>query len=116
MNLEKNNTYICVYVCNSPPHVLTRYVSNKIMARKVAYQTMEFDVEVSFQTLKKRIFPSFPFKLGKFILTNIPHMRKEVISLKELILCIVIVKKHGPRNVLYNYYKSLNMVPPSSMK
>jgi hypothetical protein len=45
-------------------------------------------------------------------LTNLTHARKEVLALKEIILCTGTTKKHDPKNVVYNHYKTLKMVPP----
>jgi hypothetical protein len=101
--LEKNYTYIRVYGCNTPPHLLPRYVSDKLLTREVTYQTMEVGIVAALQTANKRSWPNFPIKLGKFTLTNIPHARKEVLALKEMILCIETVKKHDPKNVMYNH-------------
>jgi hypothetical protein len=92
--------------------MLPRYVLDNILAHEVAYQMVEEGITTALQTMNKRSWPNFPINLGKFTLTNIPHTRKEVTSLKELILCIGTMKKHKPRNFIYNHYKTLKMVPP----
>jgi hypothetical protein len=64
----------------------------------------------------KRIWPNFPIKLGKYTLTNVPHAKKEVTTLKELILCTWMTKGHDPKKVVFNHYKTLKMIPLFNMK
>jgi hypothetical protein len=52
--MENNYTYICVYGCNDPPHMLPRYVSDKLLAREIAYQTIEAGIKMTLQTRDKR--------------------------------------------------------------
>jgi hypothetical protein len=41
---------------------------------------------------------------------------REVLALKELMLCTGTMKNHDPKRVVYNHYKTLKMVPPLNMK
>jgi hypothetical protein len=74
------------------------------MAREVAYQTMKIGVATFPLLVKKRSWSGFPIRLGKSRLLNPTHARKEVLALKELILCTGVAKNHDPKRVLYNHY------------
>jgi hypothetical protein len=64
--LEKNYTYIYVYRCNAPSHLLPRYVSD-IFPREVTHEMVEVGIVLTLQTANKRIWTDFPIKLGKYI-------------------------------------------------
>jgi len=88
-----------------------RYIPDKLLAWEVAYQMTEAGIKVTLQTGNKRSWPIFLIKIWKFTLKNVPHAKKQVIALKEIILGTRKTKGHNPKKVMYNHYKTLKMVP-----
>jgi hypothetical protein len=74
--MGKHYTYIRVFGCAHAPHILPKYVPNKLLGRDIAYQTMEEGITSFLAASSKRIWPRFPIKVGRFTLLNIPHARK----------------------------------------
>jgi len=85
--MERHYTYIKIFGFFSPPHLLPRYVLDRLLGREITYQIVEACITASLSVCNKIIWPNFPIKLETFSFLNVPHAKKEVVSLKELILC-----------------------------
>jgi hypothetical protein len=85
--MGKYYTYIQIFGCAQVPHLLAKYVHDKLLGKEIAYQTIDVGITVFLVASSKRIWPNFPIKVGRFTLLNVPHARKENVVLKELCLC-----------------------------
>jgi hypothetical protein len=60
----------------------------------------------------KRSWNSFLIRLGKCTLVNITHTRKEVLALKEIMLCTGTTKNHDPKKVVHISLKDIEYDTP----
>ena len=79
-------TYIKIFGASTTPHLLPRYVPNRIVPRKITYQTMVHGIASFLSTHAKIYWLKFMIKLGLFTLTNFPHANKEDMLSKNWIL------------------------------
>jgi len=75
--IEEWFTYISVFGNTADPHVLPLYVSNKLLARYISYQTMGKGLTKVLKDNKKSLWPSFPVKCIYFSLENSIHATNE---------------------------------------
>jgi hypothetical protein len=85
--MEKHYTYIIICGCSSPPHIIHKYVPNKLIGREISNKTMEEGIIGTLSAINKRTWPKFPIRLRGFTLIIVLHAKKEEATLKELILC-----------------------------
>jgi hypothetical protein len=85
--VKKYYTYIRVYGSTGMPHLLTKYVPKKLLAREIACQTMEKGITVYLSDKNKKYWPNFPLHVGRYTLLNKPHVEMEVEALREIYLC-----------------------------
>jgi hypothetical protein len=98
--MEKHYTYIKIFRCVDAPHLFPKYVPDKVIMRQISYQTMEVGITTFLSSNSRRFCQNFPIKVGKFTLINVPHAKKEEVSLKEFCLCIGILICDGPRGIV----------------
>jgi hypothetical protein len=92
-------SYIRICECEGAPHLLTRYVSNKLALREIAYQIVSVG-DVSFLSRsQKRQWPSFPISLRIFTLSNAKHAQREVEQTNRIWLAHGNFKKHDPTKI-----------------
>ena len=75
--IEEPFSYIKSFGSSTPPHVLPLYVSDKLMAREVAYITVGNVLTKALKDSKNYLWPSFPISCGSFTLSNFNHALKE---------------------------------------
>jgi hypothetical protein len=80
--IMKHYAYIRIYVNTCPPHLLPKYIPEKLLIREITYQTVEVRVTTMLSTNSKRYRPRLPIIVGKYNLTNVPHAKKEEESMK----------------------------------
>jgi hypothetical protein len=68
--LMEHGTYIRIYGMMNPPHLLPRFVPNKLVLQEVAYQTIIHGVGGMMYRLKKTIFPPLPLYVGNYFFGN----------------------------------------------
>lgn len=77
-------TYIRVYGSTSDLHVLPLYVSDKLLAREIAHQTIRKGLIKTLKYNKKSLWQPFPIQCGSFSLEIFHHASKELLSLESL--------------------------------
>jgi hypothetical protein len=102
-------TYIRIYGSTSAPHLLPRYVLNKVIIRKIAYQTIDDGVTTLLASNSKRYWPTFLITVGTQTLKNMPRAKEEK-ALKYLILCIGKARQHDPKGTTQIHLKSIGLV------
>jgi hypothetical protein len=103
--MKKYYTYVRIFGATGPPHLLPKYVPDKLLAREVAYQTIEKGVTAYLSEKNKKYWPNFPLHIGQYSLLNKKHVEKEVEVLKEICLCTGNKKGHDPQNIIYKHIK-----------
>ena len=74
--VEKWFTYIRVYNNTTKPHVLPLYVSDNLLSKEIAHQTIGKGLTKTLKHSKKSLWPPFPIWCGSFSLTNFNHANK----------------------------------------
>jgi hypothetical protein len=110
--MGKYYTYVRIYGCTQAPHLLPKYVPNKLLAREIVYQTMEARITYFLSASNKKLWPRFPINVGRFTLTNVPHARKEVEALQEICLCTGEPRGHDLRGIVKEHVKSSEVGTP----
>jgi hypothetical protein len=77
--------------------------------REIAYQTMGSRDTSLFLISSKKLWPVFPIHIGNYTISNNPHARKEVETLKEVHLCLGELKGHDPHEIAVNHSRSIGL-------
>jgi hypothetical protein len=107
IGLLMNFLYIRIYGCEGAPHILPRYVPDRLALREIAYQTIGVGIVASLSKSQKKQWPSFPISLGIFSLLNAKHALKEVEKMEGIWLAQGNFKRHDPIGLVK---KHCNMV------
>jgi hypothetical protein len=87
--LMEHGTYIKIYRATKAPHLLPRFVPDKLVLQEVAYQTMINGVGEMLYRDKKEIWPPLPLWIGSYSFTNTKQAQDEV----DVLLCITSEKR-----------------------
>jgi len=101
---EELFTYVRVYGSLAPPHVLPLYLSDKLLAREFAYQTLGDGL-----TKKKSLWPSFPIQCGVYGLHNFKHASLEIDNITCLNLATIPGRQFDPNKVAHNFTAQLKI-------
>jgi hypothetical protein len=107
--IKKYYTYVRIYGAIGPPHLLSKYVPDKLLVREISYQTIEKGVTSYLSEKNKKYWPIFPLHIGRHTLSNKPHAEKEAEALREICLFTGSIKGHDPQNVVYEHIKVVNI-------
>jgi len=75
--LEESFSYIRIFGSEAFPHVLPMYVSDKLMAREIAYPAVGNGLTKTLREMKKSLWPKFPLQCVSFTLLIYGHAYKE---------------------------------------
>jgi hypothetical protein len=107
--VKKYYTYIKVYGSTELPHLLPKYVPDKLLAKEIAYQMVEKGITTYISEKNKKYSLIFPLHVGRYSLLNKPYAEKEVESLREICFCIGSLKGHNPHNIVQDHLKSVKL-------
>jgi hypothetical protein len=65
--MTKYYTYVRIYGATGPPHLLPKYVPDKLLAHEVAYQTIDKGVTTYLSEKNKRYWSDFPYSHGTIL-------------------------------------------------
>jgi len=99
--IEEWFTYIRVFGSIVDPHVLSLYVSHKLLARDISYQTVEKGLTKVLKDGKKSLWPTFLVKCGSFDLSNFVHATKESAHMEARRLHTLPKRKFDPNKVAW---------------
>ena len=103
-------TYVRVFGSSASPHVLPLYVSDKILAREIAYQTCgQGGLTKDLKDKKKAVWPQFPVACGTFSLFDIGHAFKEVSNITCLQLFKFVKRLFDPNEVAKNFTTAIKV-------
>lgn len=109
---EETFTYIREFGRIASQHVIPYYVSDKLMAREIAYQTTgEGGLRKGLKEQKKAIWHTFPLQCGVFALHDFGYSCKEVEIMKSMKLATILGRKYDP-NGTAKYFNTMVKVKP----
>jgi len=109
--IKKYYTYVKIFKATGTPHMLPKYVLDKLLVREIVYRTIENGVITYLSEKNKRHWPIFPLHIGMFSLQNKRQTKKEDETLIELCLCVGESKSHDPRSVVYEHMRAVKLAP-----
>jgi hypothetical protein len=65
--IDEEFSYIRIYGCEGAPHILPRYVPERLTLREIAYQTVGVGIVASLSKSKKKTMAIFPNFTGHFL-------------------------------------------------
>jgi hypothetical protein len=75
--MKKYYTFVRIFGATRPPHLLPKYVPNKLLAREITYQTVEKGATTYLSEKNKKYWPIFPLHIGSYSLQNKKQAEKE---------------------------------------
>lgn len=99
---EEKFTYIRLFGSLTKPHVLPLYVSDKLLARELAYQIIVEGTSRTLRDSKKHMWLIFHLRCGIFTLHDHKHVEKEAKKMQMLNLATIPNRQYDPRQVAYN--------------
>jgi hypothetical protein len=109
--MEKHYAYIRIFGCTSAPHLLPKYVPDRLVIREISYKTVDKGITSFLSTHEKNTWSRLSIKVGIFSLLNAPHARKEAMTLKELSLCTGNSRRHDPMGMVEEHIKAIGLAP-----
>jgi hypothetical protein len=107
--IDENFSYIRVYGCSIPPHVLPKFLPDRLVLREVAHQIVKGGIGIELKASQKKSCPIFPVHIGKFSLQNLVHSKVEAEALEEVKLVNIKHKKHDPYQLVNKHLMHYNM-------
>jgi hypothetical protein len=107
--LMEHDTYIKVYGAMKLPHLLPRFVPDKLVLQEVAYQTIIHGVGGMLYQLKKAIWPPLPLYVGNYFLENTKQAQAEVNNLLSYHFGEERYKIHDPKNIVRDHFNKIGL-------
>jgi hypothetical protein len=76
--MKKYYTYIIISRSIGLPHLLPKYVLDKLLAKEIDYQTVEKGAIAYLSEKNKMYWPIFPFHIGMFSLQTRNKIKKKL--------------------------------------
>jgi hypothetical protein len=109
--MKKYYTYIWIYRGTRAPHLLPKYVPDKLLSREVAYQTVEKGATTYLSEKNKRYWPIFPIQIGSYSLKTRSKLKRKQKHSRSCASISEEPKSHDPRNVVYEHMKAVRLAP-----
>jgi hypothetical protein len=98
--LLEHGTYIRVYGATKAPHLLPRFVPDKLVLQELAYQTIVHRVGAALCRNKKDIWPSLPLSIGSYYFATLEQAEDEVNTLLSYGFGEECFRRHDPKKVV----------------
>jgi hypothetical protein len=98
--LMEHGTYIRVYGATKAPHLLPRFVPDKLVLQELAYQTIVHGVGAALYRNKKDIWPSLPLWIGSYCFASLKQAQAEVDTLLSYGFGEECFRRHDPKKVV----------------
>lgn len=85
------------------PHVLHLYVPDKLLAREIAYWTVEKGIMKNLEDAKKQLWPTFPIQCNIYSLHDYKHAQFEAEKTKGLNLAVILKTQYDSKKVAFNF-------------
>jgi hypothetical protein len=99
----QHGTYIRIYGATKAPHLLPRFVPDKLVLQELAYQTIIHGVGAALYRNKKDIWPSLPLWIGSYSFASIKQAEDEVNTLLSYGFGEERFRRHDPKKVVREY-------------
>jgi hypothetical protein len=107
--LMEHGTYIRIYGAMKPPHLLPRFVPDKLVLQEVAYQTIIHGVGGMLYRSKKSIWPPLPLYIGNYFFENTKQAQEEVDIFLSYHFGEERFRRHDPKNIVKEHFHSMRL-------
>jgi hypothetical protein len=107
--LMENDTYIRIYGAMKPPHLLPRFVPDKLVLQEVAYQTIIHGVRGMLYRSKKAIWPPLPLYIDNYFFENTKQAQTKVDILLSYHFGEERFRRHDPKNIVKENFNSMRL-------
>jgi hypothetical protein len=107
--IEEIFSYIRVYGCSIPPHVLPKFLPDRLVCREVAHQIVKVSIRIELKVAQKKSWLIFLVHIGKFSLQNMGHSKVEAEALEEVKLLNIEYKRNDPYQLVKKHLIYCNM-------
>ena len=105
----EHGTYIRIYNAMKPPHLLPRFVPDKLFLQEVAYQTIIHGVGGMLYRLKKGIWPTLPLYIGNYFFVSTKQAQEEVDIFLSYHFGEEIFRRHDPNNIIKENFHNMRL-------
>ena len=109
--IQEYFSYIRDFGASSAPYLLPQYVLYSLVVRQISHHTIIKWITFFLSAHSKKTWSIFLIKVGIFTLLNVPHAKKQVVSLKELSLYIGTKQKHDLKWIIEDDFKVVRLSP-----
>jgi hypothetical protein len=107
--VEAEFSYIRVFGASVPPYALPLFVSDKLVCREIARQTVLSGISKELKGFSKKVWPPFPIHFNTYSLLDFGHAKAEATALEEFKLVNIEFRKHDPHKVVSNHMVSCGL-------
>jgi hypothetical protein len=107
--IEEHFSYNRVFDYLIPPHALLKALLDRLVCRKVTYQTVLGGIGKELKVVQKKVWPSFPLDIGMFSLLDFGHSKVEAMALGEIKLIDIEFNKHDLQKIIGKHMARCNM-------
>jgi len=107
--IEEHFSYIRVFGCFIPPHVLPIFLLDRLVCREIAHQIVLGGISKGLKEVQKKVWPTFPLHVGTFSLLDFGHSKVEAGALKDINLVNIEFNKHDPQKIVGNHMDIYNL-------
>jgi hypothetical protein len=80
-----------------------------LVCKEVTYQLVIGGISKELKASQKKVWPTFPIKVGMFSLLDFNHSKVEVAALEDVKLVGIKFKMHDPHKIVENHLAQYNM-------
>lgn len=102
-----DDTYLRVFGCQKPSHLLPRYAIDKLVMQEVAY-LLAIGLSTILQRKNKAPWPAFPLHMGSYEIKNLKAAKAEVKELENLRFGMIDYHQHYPRGICKQHCAKLH--------
>lgn len=105
-------TYICLAGIMVAPHLLSRYVPDKLLRKEFAFQLFEIGQTANLLRRKLKAWPKLPVPIGPYQILNHGHAVKELKGYLDYRWLPSTVCHHDPKGLIATHFKRLGLTTP----
>lgn len=102
-------TYICLAGIMVAPHLLPRYVHDKLLLKKFSFQLFEIDQTIDLLRRKLKAWPKLPIPVGPYQILNHGHAMKELEGYLDYIWLPGTICRHNPKGLIVAHLRRLGL-------
>lgn len=106
----KNFTYIHLASIITTPHLLSKYVPNKLLLKEFAFQLFEIGHSIELIRRKLKAWPELPLPIGSYHLLNHGHTQKEMEDYLDYRWLSASIQRHDPKGLIAVHFRRLGLM------